>query len=198
MSTRLNKVMVEEIISSVIAATTFNQQRDALEKEARAHASAMLCRDAPPGLVDLSKTVPRDWLQWVDSVWMGGADWNPSAILSKAFETTMHYGGHHLKVEPAAPTTLHRRDELHEEDFADLTRRATELADAYTAVLRQLRAVLNSSRTVEAALKRMPELAPHVPKVSRPYPLATTSNLLAELMAHGFNTYAMEREEQTA
>ena len=30
----------------------------------------------PPGLVDLSKTVPRDWLQWVDSVWMGGADWN--------------------------------------------------------------------------------------------------------------------------
>lgn len=186
MATRLNKTLIEEIVASVIAATTFKAQRGALEKRIRAHASATLTRDAPPGLVDLSKTVPREWLHWVDSVWMGGRAWNPSRVLEKAFEPAPYYGGARIAVEPAVPTTAERNDELHEADFAALTAEATALAEAYQRTVSQLRAVLNSSRTIEAALKRMPELGPHIPKVAKSYPLATTSNLLADLMAHGF------------
>lgn len=194
MTTRLNKTLIEEIVASVIAATTFKAQRDALEKRIRAHASAMLTRDAPPGLVDLSKTVPREWLHWVDSVWMGESDWNPSRVLEKAFEPAPYYGGTRITVEPAVPTTAHHKDEVHEADFVELTAEATALAEAYLRTKSQLRAVLNSVRTVEKALERLPELAPHIPKIAKSYPLATTSNLLADLMAFGFTV----RAEQSA
>lgn len=190
MTTRLNKALIEEIVASVIAATTFKAQRDALEKRIRAHASAMLTRDAPPGLVDLSKAVPREWLYWVDGVWMGGHDWNPSLILAKVFEPVPYYGGARITVEPAVPTTAERNAELHAADFAALTAEATALAETYQRTVGQLRAVLNGSRTVEAALRRMPELRPHIPTVTKSYPLATTSNLLADLMAFGFTVRA--------
>ncbi len=194
MTTRLNKTLIEEIVASVIAATTFKQQRDALEKRIRAHASALLTRDAPPGLVDLSKTVPREWLYWVDNVWMSRHDWNPSLILAKAFEPAPYCVGARIAVEPAVPTTAERNEKLREADFAALTAEATALAEAYLRTKSQLHAVLNSVRTVEAALKRMPELEPHIPKIAKSYPLATTSNLLADLMAFGFTV----RAEQSA
>lgn len=190
MATRLNKTMIDEIVSSVLASTTFQERRDALEKRVSAHACAMLERDAPPGLVALSKTVPREWLQWTDSVWTGNAEWNPHKILDQAFESTMHYGGHRVQVDPAVPTTAHHKDEVHEADFVELTAEATALAEAYLRTKSQLRAVLNSVRTVEKALERLPELAPHIPKIAKSYPLATTSNLLADLMAFGFTVRA--------
>lgn len=188
MATRLNKAMIDEIVVSVLASTTFQERRAALEKRVRAHACAMLERDAPPGLVALSKTVPREWLQWTDSVWTGSAEWNPCKILGQAFEPALHFGGHRIHVEPAVPTTAHHKDEVHEADFAALAAEATVLAEAYLRAKSQLRAVLNSVRTVEQALERMPELAPHVPKGAKSYPLATTSNLLTDLMAFGFDT----------
>ena len=188
MATRLNKTMINEIVASVLASTTFRERRVALEKRVRAHACAMLERDAPPGLVALSKTVPREWLQWTDTVWTGNAEWNPSKILGQAFEPALHFGGHRIQVEPATPTTAHHKNEVHEADFVELTAEATALAEAYLRAKSQLRAVLNSVRTVEQALERMPELAPHVPKEAKSYPLATTSNLLTDLMAFGFDT----------
>lgn len=188
MATRLNKTMVDEIITSVLASTTFQERRAALEKRVRAHARAMLERDAPPGLVALSKTVPREWLQWTESVWTGNAEWNPYKILGRAFESAQYYGGHCIQVEPAVPTTAHHKDEVHEADFVELTAEATALAEAYLRAKSQLRAVLNSVRTVEQVLERMPELAPHIPRAVKAYPLATTSNLLTDLMAFGFDT----------
>ena len=188
MATRLNKTMIDEIVASVLASTTFQERRAALEKRVRAHACAMLERDAPPGLVALSKTVPREWLYWVDNVWMGGHDWNPSLILAKVFESLPYHREARIAVEPAVPTTAERNAELHEVDFVELTAEATALAEAYLRTKNQLHAVLNSVRTVEAALKRMPELEPHIPKIAKSYPLATTSNLLTDLMAFGFDT----------
>lgn len=188
MATRLNKTMIDEIVVSVLASTTFQERRAALEKRVRAHACAMLERDAPPGLVALSKTVPREWLQWTDSVWAGSADWNPGKILGQAFEPASHFGGHRIQVEPAVPTTAHRKDKVHEADFVELTAEATALAEDYLRAKGQLRAVLNSVRTVERALERMPELAPHIPRAVKSYSLATTSSLLTDLMAFGFDT----------
>lgn len=48
--------------------------------------------------------------------------------------------------------------------------------------------------TVEQILERMPELEPHIPKISRPLPLVAPSNLLSTLSSLGFDRTASKAQ----
>lgn len=184
MATRLNQTMRDEIVASVLKATDIPKQRTALLAEARDVAGAAARAQLPPGWDKVvAAAAHKEWFNHQTSIYCGYHDHvfsvlNQSPYISfESFPAPQH-GSFSLDVTPVLKA-LQR-----------LTDRARMLVDKETELTEQLRGYLLSCRTVEAAVKGMPELAAHVPaSVSTGTALVVqTSNLLSGLMAAGFKT----------
>lgn len=80
------------------------------------------------------------------------------------------------------------------EAFTPLAKEAAQIVEDEAAARGEARAFLASCKTVEQILERMPELEPHIPKISRPLPLVAPSNLLSTLSSLGFDRTASKAQ----
>lgn len=181
MATRLTNNMREEIVDSVMRATDLAEQRKAIENET-IEMAAKACRDAQPtGWFELIKGYPAAWFKLDGSVYVKGG-FNPLARLA-GYTHGMHIN-YPAPIPVAAELSL---SEAQCSMFAALCERADAWFEANVAARGELIGFLRSCNTVEKVIERMPELARHVPKAGKVWPLAAPNNVMSRLSKLGFD-----------
>lgn len=196
--TTLTKQMRTEIVNSVLAGTNLPMERDEIAKATVLAAEDAVRNAQPEAFRELVEGQPKDWFKLDNSLYV--RECNPLAELQRV---TSEYHSHYISYNAPIPYAV--QPNFDEADckriFGKLHKRAEAWAERYNTARGELSAFLNSQRTVEGVLEKMPELAPHIPaKAAKSYPLVAPSNLLSTLAKLGFDrtVKATAGEEVTA
>jgi hypothetical protein len=189
MTQRLTKALIAEIIMKVMAATDMADRRADIIKRGQTAARNWVLASQPPALVALARVHPMGWFERITSVPVEH-NTNPKAIMGMGDMCHSFW-----RVDFDDPlVAVDARETLKTgayPEFDQVVAEANAWVETYASTKSGLDAVLASVRTVEALLKRMPELAPHIPKAASPdYALVAPSNVLADLMRCGLKTPA--------
>lgn len=183
MKTRLNKTMIDEIIKRVIKDTTIPAEIKALEKELYDRATACARQLVPPVLLELTKQYPREWFNWASQILVPGGSHRRHPL-----EPLGVYAFKNVDIESTPTVNGGRCAAVPMETFDDIRARAETIAQRRLEITNELRLYLLSRRTVEAAVRDMPELEKHMPvKSSTPGALVAASNVMSKLTASGFS-----------
>ncbi|WP_025915477.1 Nmad5 family putative nucleotide modification protein [Herminiimonas sp. CN] len=185
---KLSKALRAEILGNVLAATTFKTDKEDIEREMSALVRKLMDAKIPDEFKALTTGAPREWFQGTARV-----NVNSKHAIENAFNRERLDGRHmwdgttqfECLVTPAIfDCNLTAQDY---ELILPIYQRAEKLAEAHWALEDEMTAFLRSCTTTERLLERMPELEPHIPKITRDYPIvASTENLLSQLLAAGF------------
>jgi len=187
MPTKLNKAMREEIVASVLQATTYAAEKAAVEEHTEVLAREILEARIPAGFLIMAEGQPREWFQYCASTYIY-KDEAPMCAFA-AFDGGDAYAGRYISFEPLMHPSCFSNDltDAEKNRFVPLRAQAEEIVERFAKLRQELRSFLASCTTVEKALERMPELGPHIPQTARSFPLvANTSNLLSDLLKCGF------------
>ena len=188
----MNKDIVTKIVTSVLAATNMETNRQAIYEAARVRVRKHMLDQVPMALIAVSMDNPPEWFHWLDHVYIGNKNtWNPWYIMYDGPNPHDSYPLRHLRVDPPVVSFRNHNPSLRAEDFADLTAEATQWANKREKLTSELRAVLFSFNTVEKLLEKLPEFTRHVPPAAAPkpnYPLVAPNNILSALSKLGFDT----------
>lgn len=186
MATNLNKTNRAEIIESVIRATDLGKQRTEILEAARAVARTTIKNWLPAEFnAAVEATGHPEWFPQWTCMW-AGVETHPNGVLN---------GGDFIQLDPlpvmASDVNAYAIRPAVVDALAPLTQQAKTLVENEKKIRTDLMAYLLSCKTVEAAVKGMPELRPHVPAAAKPaFALVAPSNVLTDLMAVGFKTEA--------
>jgi hypothetical protein len=187
MATPPNKSTRDEIIDNIVQATDVPHLLADLTARTKARARTYIADYLPEGFQAAVAGHPKEWFSSNTSCYVGG-DGNPLSVLSTVTGQGYRHDGYIYLDDPIlVPHNTRLEHPPAEEFFADLVAEATALVDRITTMKIEARAFLNSCKTVEQLIERMPELEPHIPKVSKPMPLVAPSNLLSTLSGFGFD-----------
>ena len=184
MTTRLTKDMRYEIINSALRGTTYEEQKKQILAELKTRAAAFIASEQPAGWTKLIKGHPKEWFQQQAELSMD-RDKNP---VNAVRDQDLY--GEQWKV--ALDNTISvakfvKGSKTFDASCADLLQQAQALQVQRDGVRDTLLQFLNSCSSVEKVVERMPELAAHVPKVVKSFPLVAPSNALAMLTKMGFD-----------
>lgn len=191
MTTKLNKTLREEILANVINATELGDREKDIRRRVAETVRQTLIKAQPKGFYDAIKNLPKEWFrnEMGAYIYMEG---HPLGVLNGILNSNPYAtgNGHHVGFDD--PVTVAQAgwgvsNEKWATVLADLSKEAAAFAAQAIETRREIRAFLNSCTTVEKLLERMPELEPHVPKISKPMPLVAPSNLLSSLSQFGFD-----------
>jgi hypothetical protein len=192
MTTRLNKALREEILKNIIKATDLATRKKSILDRTNEVARQLVMRSQPEGFYEVTANLPSEWfcstsqLRFDDSC-------NPKKVLEHgSWSSAYIYFPDPVRVVANGGTP--HDDKVMTEAFALLAKEAAQYVADEAAARSEARAFLASCKTVEQILERMPELEPHIPKISRPLPLVAPSNLLSTLSALGFDRTASKAQ----
>lgn len=186
MAIRLNKDMIADIIDKAIRATSIPSEIEAVKKELQERVHSYIKSKTPPALLELAAQHPREWFHWASTLY---TSWNQKACMANPlwhFSQRNDYSNPSIPIEPVPNAGNY--PECPYSIYKDLGDKAKEIMARKTELEESLRVFLISRRTVEAALKDMPELEPFVPKgtASSGGALVAASNVAALLTKSGF------------
>ena len=188
----MNKDLVAKIVTSVLAATNLEADRQQIYAIAKQRIRTRVVDQVPMELIQISMNNNPDWFRWLDTVYIGNKNtWSPWFIMYDGPNPHDVHRLCHVPVDPPVVTFDNHKPNLRAEDFADLTTLATEWANKREKLTSELRAVLFSFNTVEKLLEKLPEFTRHVPPAAAPkpkYPLVAPNNILSALSKLGFDT----------
>jgi len=184
MATRLNKDMIADIIAKAIKATTIEKEIDQVKSDLRTRVYDHVKANTPPALLNLVKQYPREWFIWATFVNTSNRDDECRANPLWHFKSATHscYNPN-IDFEPLPSATGLTYFSMSSSVYEDLGERAAEIIARRDELQQSLRAYLSSHRTVEAALKDMPELEPFMPKGTAPTGALVAANNVAVLLA---------------
>lgn len=191
-TTRLNKAIREEILDNILAATDLQARKADILKRAGDVAKQLVMGAQPENFYEATRHLPPEWFAAGTSLYFYSSDGNPAAILDPS-----PYKNYHINFDDPVRTALHwgrPSDASIQAAFKHLAEEATALNKDWDTARIEARAFLASCKTVEQILERMPELEPHIPKISRPLPLVAPSNLLSTLSSLGFDRTASKAQ----
>lgn len=189
MATRLNKTMIADIIAKAIKATTIEKEIDEVKNELRMRVHAYVKANTPPKLLELAKQHPREWFVWATFVSTGYDEQDRHTNPLWHFKSTENeYYNPNIDFEPVPSSDGATYVRLPLSIYKDLGQRAKEIVERRAELQDNLRAYLLSRRTIEAAVKDMPELEPFVPKgtANTGGALVAASNVAALLAKSGY------------
>lgn len=184
MATRLNKDMIADIIAKAIKATTIEKEIEAVKAELRTRIYDHVKSQTPPKLLELAKQHPREWFVWTTFVNTSNSERECEANPLWHFKSENHgYYNPNIDFEPLPSPGGLTYTSVASSNYADLGEKAKEIMERKAELEQSLRAYLMSHRTVEAALKDMPELEPFMPKGSAPAGALVVASNVAVLLA---------------
>lgn len=173
--TRLTKDMREEIVARVVRATNIPELKADIIARTKAAAVKMVRDAQPEGFYEKTEGLPKEWFTSLNDVFVG----YKSALSAFGMNPYIKFDD---PVKVAAVSQKYDYGPL--ESFQD---EAKALTERESQLRGEISAFLLSCRHVEDVLERMPELKPHIPGISKSYPLTTASNLLSTLTQLGFD-----------
>lgn len=188
MATRLNKTMIADIIAKAIKATTIEKEIDEVKNELHTRVHAYVKANTPPKLLELAKQHPREWFNWVSYVYTRLTQDACRANPLWHFRGGDKHNNPDIHFDPLPYASGTGAAECPPSIYEDLGLKAEEIMARKAELQDNLRAYLLSRRTIESALKDMPELEPFVPKGTGNTggALVAASNVAALLAKSGY------------
>lgn len=194
MTTRLTKLMREEILNRIMQATAFPTMYAEIKKETSIFASKFLSAQIPKEFKEFSKNAPKEWFMCTSHVYFKN-EVCPMYLLNSAPPT-----GHTAKwsstvslydsvprpadFKPMVVTSANGGKEL-----AALVDRATQYYLQYTDTRNKVASTLSGYRTVDRLVKDVPEFEKHCVYTKPSYAVTVDSaNTLSALFKAGFDT----------
>ncbi len=181
---RLTKTARQEILDSVLNATTYEEERSIIIQAASKKIHKWIT-DQLKDFHAATKTLPKEWFPHKSDLYLPGG---PSHLL----DLTPFCKTCNITIEPISfpypnPPDMKREEWL---KFLDKEiQQANTLLEKRQALTGEMRAFLNSVTTTEKLVQRMPELERHLPSQAKVYPLvASTKGLQKALKNTGFDT----------
>lgn len=192
MTTKLNNSLREEIVANVIRATDLPDIEKSIRRRVAETVRQTIIDAQPAGFYDLVKHAPKEWfrLEGDIHVYTDRGDKHPIVALETRIGLGTNFNTNRVQFDDPIPVAQAGWDVSSQQwksVLADLYVEAVEFVERYNNLHREISAFLKSCSTVEKVLERMPELEPHIPKVSKPLPLVAPSNLLSSLSQLGFD-----------
>jgi len=181
---RITNAIRTQILDSVLASTNLPKKRDDIMKRTRALAQKIAVSKVPADFKKFSKTQPREWFRIQTEINLGHR--NPERGFH---DDPAYYAYNSVRLEPF-PIPMSHREKFNEDEtnlFTPLREEAEALRDGQKTLSVDIRKFLQGCNTTEQILERMPELKPHIPVITKHYPVVvSTDNLLSSLMQVGF------------
>lgn len=182
MATRLSTSLRETIVDNVIKATDLPELKDALKHRLKTAARDLILAQLPQDFVRLTAGLPKEWL---------GRQAQVSIWAVNELGALKNFGASGSSIELYDPVSVPENFCLDSKEvkqaLLSFAEEAERLQDRERELRHEVMAFLLSCSTVEKAVERMPELAPHIPKQAKPMPLVAPSNLLSSLAQLGFD-----------
>lgn len=182
MTKRLTSDLRATIIDNVVRATNIPELKADLKQRTKTAARDIVIAANPPGFAALVANAPKEWFQTMNNVYLKKPI-SPVAALDAQNSGSEFY----IYLDDPVTVPASGVKDLDLTPIERLKAEADTLVERERALRNEIAAFLNSCRTVEQVLERMPELEPHVPKAVKPMPLVAPSNLLSTLAQLGFD-----------
>lgn len=192
MKTHLTKDMRATIIDNVVRATDIPDLTNDLKQRVKQRAREFVTSQIPEDFTLTTKRTPKQYLGSITSLGVGDR-LSPMPLLDDEINPG-HWSYIRLDDPVPAPVNLSVMvdSKRFPDTFTDLYKEAEQLIERRDKLRGELRAYLQSHKTVESLLAAMPELEPHAPSAVKPMPLVAPSNLLSSLVGLGFDRTAKQ------